>query len=263
MSIRLAVSAADPERADAAAALAAALGWPVIALSDRLDYDYLLIYQSQQLELCPGDVRLHGPVYVDFVEGKAGYRLRSQEGRKQPLGRAIGLKPGYHPRVIDGTAGLGRDGFVLASLGCQVTLVERSPVIAALLRDGLDRAGQDPVVGPIVREQLSLVEADTASYLGSLPEAARPDVVYLDPMYPHRQKSALVKKEMRAFRAVVGEDPDAGKMLAAALTCARKRVAVKRPKGAEPLPGPAPSLEISSPNTRYDIYLIPQTQAPK
>lgn len=252
---RLAIQCLDIARVTEAQQLADELALPLIDAKHSDGFDYLLCLTVQRLELCPSDQRLHGPVYVDMVEGKAGYRLRSQEGRKQPLGRAIGLKPGYHPRVIDGTAGLGRDGLILATLGCQVTMIERSPIVAALLHDGLDRASHDPSVGPIVRERIRLVQADTASYLTQLTGDQRPDVVYLDPMYPHRNKTALVKKEMRAFRAIVGEDPDAGAMLQAALQCALRRVAVKRPKGAEALPGPKPSATVESPNTRYDIYL--------
>lgn len=61
-----------------------------------------------------------------------------------------------------------------------------------------------------------------------------PDVVYLDPMYPHRQKSALVKKEMRVFQSLVGNDDDADSLLIPAMTIAKRRVVVKRPNYASP-----------------------------
>jgi 16S rRNA (guanine1516-N2)-methyltransferase len=82
----------------------------------------------------------------------------------------------------------------------------------------------------------------------------RPDVVYLDPMYPHRTKSALVKKEMRFLRDFAGDNPDAPELLLAALGCARQRVAVKRPATARPVAGPTPVGAVKSKNTRYDIY---------
>jgi 16S rRNA (guanine1516-N2)-methyltransferase len=103
---------------------------------------------------------------------------------------------------------------------------------------------------------MQIIHADSRDYLGRLATGHRPDVIYLDPMYPHRDKSALAKKEMRYARALVGDDADARELLAVALTAARRRVAVKRPRGAPVLPGPKPVAEIASANTRYDIYTL-------
>jgi len=88
------------------------------------------------------------------------------------------------------------------------------------------------------------------------PEDQRPEVVFLDPMYPHRQKSALVKKEMRLLRQLVGDDEDASDLLVTALARARRRVVVKRPRLAPTLTGPAPGFQIIAPNTRFDVYPI-------
>ncbi len=200
------------------------------------------------------------PLWVDLIGGKMGHRRRFGGGRNQPLARAMGLKGNANPLIVDATAGLGRDGFVLASLGARVTLLERSPVIAALLADGLDRARQHNETRLITDNHLQLVNIDAAQWLQQCPAQKRPDVVYLDPMYPHRSKSALVKKEMRLLRAMVGDDVDAPALLAAALECAKKRVVVKRPKGAPLLTGTKPSADIVSKNTRYDLYLNPRVQ---
>ncbi|AOU98086.1 hypothetical protein BI364_09040 [Acidihalobacter yilgarnensis] len=186
------------------------------------------------------------PLRLDFSAGATGLRLR-QAGRRQPLGRAIGLKPGIRLHVVDATAGLGRDGAVLAQLGCEVTMIERSPVMALLLRDGWDRTAPAEA-----HTRVSVYCDDARHALDQL--ASLPDAVYLDPMYPHRDKSALVKKEMRVIRDLVGDDPDAGELLLAALDCGARRVVVKRPRGAPTLPGPAPLRHIEGPNTRYDIY---------
>lgn len=188
-----------------------------------------------------------GTLQLDFAQGPTAWRLR-QAGRRQPLGRALGLKTDADKHVIDATAGLGRDGMVLANLGCRVTLIERSPVMALLLRDALQRTAPQEL-----RERVEVVGADARSYLLSL--TTPPDAVYLDPMYPERGKSALVKKEMRILRALVGKDPDAAELLGAALACGARRVAVKRPRGAPVVDGPAPSHNIEAPNTRYDVYL--------
>lgn len=195
-----------------------------------------------------------GGIHADFVGGRVGHRLRFGGGRGQLIARAVGLKKGETPSVLDLTAGLGRDGFVLASLGCSVVMVERSPIVAALLRDGLERAVTVPEVSEVVG-RMSLVEREGGDYLGSLTEAQGPDVCYLDPMYPHSKKSALPGKEMMLFREVVGEDLDGGELLEAACGVARKRVVVKRPRKAPLLSDREPSFQITGKSTRYDIYL--------
>jgi len=91
----------------------------------------------------------------------------------------------------------------------------------------------------------------------ALPGAERPEVVYLDPMYPHTGKSALQKKEMRLFRRLVGDDEDVPRLLQAALGCATKRVVVKRPRTAPPVLELKPSLAIEGKTTRFDVYLVP------
>ncbi|MDH5299140.1 MAG: class I SAM-dependent methyltransferase, partial [Desulfobulbaceae bacterium] len=177
-------------------------------------------------------------------------------GRKQPLARALGLKSNRCPTVVDATGGLARDAFVLACLGCRVTLMERSPILAALVTDGLQRAMADPETAAIVSERLRLVQGDSRDLLLQMAEGERPEVVYLDPMYPHRTKSALVKKEMRALRLLVGDDADAPALLAAALAAAEERVVVKRPINADPITGQSPSLAVFGKTHRFDVYRL-------
>jgi 16S rRNA (guanine1516-N2)-methyltransferase len=194
---------------------------------------------------------------MDFVGGSLAHRRQFGGGKGQPLARAVGLKGNAALDLVDATAGLGRDAFVLASLGARVTLLERSPVIAALLQDGLERARQDPEVGSVVEDRLHLITTDAIHWLrhcAGQGDIERPAVVYLDPMYPHRTKSALVKKEMRFLRDFAGDNPDAPELLATALGCARQRVVVKRPTTAQPVAGPTPVGAVKSKNTRYDIY---------
>lgn len=194
------------------------------------------------------------PLFIDFVSGKNRHRRLFGGGKSQPLARAIGLKGQYYPDVLDVTAGLGRDGFVLATLGCAVSMLERSPVIAALLADAIERAGHDDETASIT-QKLQLHNIDSQEYLQQLSKDKFPSVIYMDPMYPHREKSALVKKEMRIFRDLVGDDTDSRELLVMARRRVEKRVVVKRPKGAENLAGLKPHSQISSKNTRYDIYL--------
>ena len=255
----IAVTATDPVLQDRAAALAQKLNLPLLPAPAESRFPWLLALTPERLELRAQGPAAPGPVYVDFINGPLAYRRRHGGGRRQPLARAVGLKGGVNPAVLDATAGLGRDAFVLACLGCSVHLVERSPVIAALVRDGLERAAQDPDIGTMVRERLRLTVADSRLLLAGLGESERPDVIYLDPMYPHRSKSALVRKEMRLLRGLVGDDPDAPALLAAALRCARRRVVVKRPRLAPALEGPRPDMSITAENTRFDVYVISES----
>lgn len=122
-----------------------------------------------------------------------------------------------------------------------MTLVERQPLIAALLEDGLERARRDPDVAPIAA-RMRLLGGNSADLMRAW-DGEAPQVVYLDPMFPHRDKSALVKKEMRLFRPLVGDDLDAPALLQAALALASHRVVVKRPQGADHRAKPGYNLE--------------------
>lgn len=250
----IAVAPATALQQKAAASLAQRLKLATACLTDT-GYRFLLVVAENRLELRQTGPNAPGPVFADFAGGAVAYRRRHSGGRKQPLARAAGLKKNQTPTVLDATGGLGRDAFVLACLGCHVHLVERSPIVGALLEDGLKRAAEAPETGGIIRGRITLSVGDSMELAGKLCAANRPDVVYLDPMYPHRTKSALVKKEMRLLRAIVGEDLDAPSLLKTMLSCARQRVVVKRPRLAEALEGPAPSLIISSKNSRFDVYL--------
>ena len=196
------------------------------------------------------------PVFVDFVGGKAGHRRKFGGGKGQDIAKAVGLNKGAKPSVVDATGGLGRDGFVLASLGCTVTLIERSPVIAALLEDGLRRARLDAETGDIAG-RMKLINGDSKAMMEQLvKEGQQADVVYLDPMFPHREKSALVKKEMRLFQDLLGNDPDADQLLEPALQLAQYRVAIKRPKGAPDLDLKEPTYRLEGKACRYDIHAL-------
>ncbi|WP_236711980.1 class I SAM-dependent methyltransferase [Pseudomonas sp. EpS/L25] len=245
----LIVEALEPAFTDAAAAWATRLG---LSLGTATDEDFALQLGVQGLQLVQRGPDAPGPVRVDFAEGAAAHRRKFGGGAGQMIAKAVGVGPGVRPRILDATAGLGRDGFVLATLGCPVTLVERQPLIAALLEDGLARAARDPEAASIVA-LMTLVQADSTAYLQG-EEGEAPEVIYLDPMFPHRDKSALVKKEMRLFRPLVGDDLDAPALLAAALARASHRVVVKRPRKAPAIEGVKPGYVLEGKSSRYDIY---------
>lgn len=220
--------------------------------------DWLLVLTSERLELQQKQDKIGGPIFVDFLKGKSGYRAKQGGGQQQLIAKAVGIKSQLKPTILDVTAGLGRDAFVLANLGCKVQMLERSPIIAALLADGLERAQQDLTFKKNC--SLSLIIADGLLYLSGLSELTqddvnKPDVIYIDPMYPARSKSALVKKELRALRAIVGDDSDAAELLNKALQVTKRRVVVKRPRLAPTLNEIIPSVVYKGINTRFDVYL--------
>jgi 16S rRNA (guanine1516-N2)-methyltransferase len=165
------------------------------------------------------------PLVVDFSQENTARRSRGERSL-QPLVRALGERPSNRLTVLDATAGLGRDALLLATAGCRVVAVERSPVVFAVLRDGIRRGR--------CAELLDLVHADARDLLVAHGAYAF-DVVYLDPMYPETESHALPKRELQFLRAVLGDDADAAEVCGLALRLAGRRVLVKRPLAAPPL----------------------------
>ena len=249
----LAVSQTDPSLKEKAHGLAAQLGLPLYNPAENAPA-LLLTLTPERLELRQTTKGAEGPLFVDFLGGPIEYRRRQTTSRKEAIARAVGLKGGARPLVLDLTAGLGLDSFILASLGCTVRMVERSPVVAALLADGIERARLEPALAEIMA-RISLMVGESLEILRTW-QGERPEVICIDPMYPHRSKSALVKKEMRLIRLLVGDDPDSDGLLAAALGVASRRVVVKRPRLAPALRGPEVNFAIGGKNSRFDVYLV-------
>lgn len=189
---------------------------------------------------------------LDFVGGGVGHRRRFGGGRGQHLPRAAGFTNTNTPSVIDATAGLGRDAFLLASMGGHVTLLERSPEVHRLLEEGLIAARTSGSHVAEVVARMTLLHGDAKLLLKDL----KADVVIVDPMHPPRKKSSLVKKEMRLLRQLVGEDTDALELVRAALDSAHKRVVLKWPRHADALDGlPKPCHQIIGKTMRYDVFM--------
>jgi len=231
-------------------------------LTPKLKADYLLHLTTDYLELRKltqtGKKTKVEAIHIDFVQGKNNHRRLHGGGKGQDIAKAVGLHKITNPTVLDLTAGMGGDAFVLASLGAQVTLVERNPIVHALLNDAFGRAAlsADPELQTILK-MMTLLNHDAKSVLDKLDnDDDLPDVIYLDPMFPERNKSAQVKKEMQFFHDIVGADEDSEALLLSALTKAKKRIVVKRPRLAEKLTQHVkPAFEITGKSTRYDIYL--------
>jgi 16S rRNA (guanine1516-N2)-methyltransferase len=195
---------------------------------------------------------------TDFTEGAVGYRFRIGRRRGDALPRAAGFTKGRTPDVVDATAGLGRDAFLLASLGARVTLIERSPEIFVLLQEALARAAAIPLFADTV-SRMTLLHADARDLLPRL----EPETVLVDPMHPARSKSALVKKEIRCVREIVGPDEDAAELIRTALASARDRVVLKWPVRGAPIKGTfKPSYRITGKTIRYDVFMTRRASTP-
>jgi 16S rRNA (guanine1516-N2)-methyltransferase len=240
--------------------------------------DFVLAVTPERLELRETAAGAPGPIYSEFITGRMGYRLATVSRTKQLLAKAVGARKGVALIALDATCGLGQDAMILAALGCSVVAVERSPVLFALVRDGLRRAQEAGLP-----HSFELLLADSRELLHQLllgkvaaplalcrnsghavpadgrPDKAatfKPDVICLDPMFPARSKFARAKKEMTLARMVSGNDEDAAELLALASQVAARRVVVKRPLKSPPL-SQGPSFSIKGRSIRFDVYLLP------
>ncbi len=197
---------------------------------------------------------------VDFASEKQLWRFSKLNKAQEPLLRALKWKNGETQSVWDLTAGLGRDGGLLAYSGFQVTFFERNPTLQILLSESIHslQSEMSDMAQRIVLNQLSSIDYLRKAIEDTAIEV--PDNCYMDPMYPHRKKSALVKLDLRMVRDLVGDDPDSSELLSLALELLKsgrgmKRVVVKRPAKSEFLGDFKPSYSVEAPNTRLDVYI--------
>lgn len=225
-----------------------------------------LVFHDDIIELY--DQQLNTAISIDFLKGSLAHRQQYGGGRGQAIAKAVGLKSGTVPSILDTTAGLAGDAFVLATMGCPLTLIERSPVVYMLIENAVERAQLSEKFQTILKQGFHLINCDANDYIkqqlkrknsanhSTAKPTAVPDVIYIDPMYPERKKSALVKKEMQILQRLHGIEDDPSELLENALLYAKKRVVVKRPIHAETLNSRVPNTCIKSKKTRYDIYTI-------
>ncbi len=201
---------------------------------------------------------------LDFVSEKMLWRYHKINKSQEPILRAIGWKSNRPLHLLDLTAGLGRDSAMMAAAGVNVTMIERNPILQILLESGLSQLKHaSNAAGTQLSDRLHLIKMDAIDYLKNVLNPAdqippdpshQYDVIYMDPMFPHRKKSALVKLDLRMVRELVGDDPDAHILLEWALKTSCKRIVVKRPKNAPQIGNLTPHHTVESPNMRFDIY---------
>lgn len=221
--------------------------------------DFVLQHHDGQLALVRLSEPSLGVVSVDFEDRTLAWR-QTHPQQPEALLKAAGVRSGHALRVVDATAGLGQDAFMFANAGCEVVLLERSPLLHALLADGLQRAAQsEDARVRAAAGRMTLLLADSCQFdFAALP--APPDVIYLDPMFPQRRKkSAKVKKNMFMLQQLLDAEPVAEGLLQRALCAASKRVVVKRPRIAGFLDERTPSFQLTGTSSRFDIYLSAPT----
>ena len=187
-----------------------------------------------------------------FIEGAILHRLKYGKGRGQNLAKAVGMKSNKNRTIVDATAGLGYDSFILASLGANVTLIERSEKIHKLLQEGINEEKEYGGYISSIVNRMDLIFGDSKTIIPKL----SPEVILVDTMYNERKKSALVKNNMRLVREIVGSDLDQIKLIKIALECAKNRVVVKQPRYAESNDEIRKySHQILGKTVRYDVYM--------
>lgn len=249
-----------------------------------------LSVDADGLSLTDGDQTMRG----DFT--KLQKRLQYHNLTHELLVKATKVKGRENLRVIDATAGMGEDSLLLAAAGCEVTLYEQDPVIAALLKDTMRRALEEAALHEIVM-RMQLVEGDSIDHLRKLGEAGtgsdapeddaghdcstltastgtgndaaaatngadtalkRPDVIYLDPMFPERQKSGLVKKKFQLIHYLEAPAENEEALMQAAIAAHPFKIVVKRPAKGPQLAGLKPSYSLDGKAIRYDCYVFPE-----
>jgi 16S rRNA (guanine1516-N2)-methyltransferase len=209
------------------------------------DYEAYLVQDAQGLGILIPAVAKKA-YYVDFES--AELRRRVLHARRELLVRACLVKPAAV--IIDATAGFGRDSFILAASGAQVSMLERHPMVALLLEDGLSRIGD-----PALRQRLTLIKEDAVHALSAL--SFKPDVIYLDPMFEAHTRQAKVKKDLQLLQTILAGAPqDQSMLLPLALSSAKQRVVVKRAIHAAPLNHLKPSYCLSGKDSRFDVYQV-------
>ena len=256
----LAVCASTPDQAEQALALATRLDLPLLSAAtaavDCTSFSALMMVTDQGPLLQQTGRNAPGPVQIDF--GGKAMRHRRRGGHNELLGKAVGIgrKSGLH--VIDATAGLGRDAFVLADLGCQVVLCEREPILVAMLQSALERAASSAdawlceVTARMRLQPGDVLQQPVASLHGA-------DIVYLDPMFPRRDKAAAVKKEMALFQRILPATcdlVDGAALFDWAASLEPARIVIKRPRKAATLTDRPPSHALSGKAVRYDVYVL-------
>ena len=218
------------------------------SVNNECPESFFLTWRDGCLKLLDKELLKKGGLVVD-IEPRNGEQRSWPAPKDGALAHALGRKT---RTVIDATTGWGQDSLHIFRMGYEVLCIERSPVMAELLRDGFKRLLELEWMQKLNLQSPRLLTGNAIELLATLD--APPDCIYLDPMFPpKRKKSALPKKSMMVLRDLLGDDQDKEQLFAAALMAAGKRIVVKSPDYAEPLGG-KPNESFHGKLLRYDVY---------
>ena len=250
---RLMVIYTDQEKyLDRAEMLASELDTQIMITQDRSAaeaQDVYLLLDDEGIALAGGGLTLRADLTHMLP------RIRTSNLRNELLVRAAKIRGAAGElRAVDATAGFGEDSLLLAAVGFNVRLYEYNPVTAILLEDALRRASQIPELSEIV-SRMELVKGDSVEALPHLPFA--PDIILLDPMFPARQKSGLIKKKLQLIQKLEKPCADEESLVKAALAAHPKKIVIKRPAKGPYLAGIRPGYSIEGKVIRYDCIVPP------
>ncbi|MBO7357798.1 MAG: class I SAM-dependent methyltransferase [Lachnospiraceae bacterium] len=227
-------------------------------LAESLDLPLIASHptEKESFKICFGDsmVYLQGDG-MDLIPDFMDLKERVKPGRlnTEVLVKACRVKCENQITVFDATAGLGEDSFILAAAGFNVILYEKDPVIYELLLNAWERGRENPEIGAIL-SRMHIYSGDSTVYLKSLNN--KPQVVLLDPMFPERKKSGLIKKKFQLLQKLESPCDNEDSLMEAALIGAGKRIVIKRPVKGPNLAGRKPDFSYPGKAVRYDCILI-------
>ena len=248
---QLVIAQSDPVANPQELALQASLKIPLMPIVEIEEaVRFYLYYDEFGLALQSTASQAPGSLRVDFA---ALTRRADDSILQQNLAKAIGARKGKRPTIVDATAGLGSDSFLFAAIGCDVVSIEKNPIVFALLKDGLLRFEQQGSIEAEIISRISLQHSDFLEIAKTLDGA---QVVYLDPMYPIKNKTAKARKGMSYLQELVGSSLNDNDLMEAAYLVATERIVIKRAKSSPFIDGTEPSMSFKGSSSRYDVYLL-------
>jgi len=227
-------------------------GADLVAIRDRGQSDFQLLVAEDGLSVKKTGSN-QKPLRVDFNTGTMAYRRAHSSRRNEAIARAVGIGKSSTPAVVDATAGLGKDSFVLAALGCTVIMLERSAVMSLLLQNGLQRAAEVDALAEITG-RMALQNVEACEWIKQHQPLCN-YVVYLDPMFPAKTGSALSRGDMQLMQEIIGPDDEFRELFATAYASGADRVVVKRPLRAQ---GEKPTYSLKGKASRFDVFVKPR-----
>ncbi len=228
---------------DLAGSMSRKLGVPV---GDREGDGLTLLFDSKGVSLTGYGLTYQGDfegMLHRVTEGRLQHEMLSRVAKTDEKGL----------NAIDATAGMGEDGFLIAALGYEVTLYEQNPVIAVLLKDAIRRAKKHPVLKEIAM-RMHVVEGDSVELMPKSMDKI--DLIYLDPMFPKRQKSGLINKKLQLIQKLEPPCSAETDLFNAAVEAGPGKIVVKRPLKSPFLDGRNPNYTLKGKAIRYDCYVV-------